>query len=314
MTNKIITVFGGTGFIGRHAVYALAKSGAEIRVATRLPAKAYFLRPAGVAGQIVPVFCDISDDASVASALHGATHAVYLPGILFESGDGTFEDIHVKAAERVARIAREKDLSLLVHMSALSVSSEAKSKYAKTKTEGENRVLRAFPRTAVLRPSIVFGPEDNFFNRFARMAEVFGVVPVIGGDTKFQPVYVGDVAQAIAALVAAEDPDAFYGRIYELGGPAVITMRGMMEKMLGVTGRKACIVNIPFPAAYVMGAVAGLLPSPALTVDQVRTLRSDNVAEQNSQGLSDLGIAPTPLEGVLPAYLWQYRDGGRFSA
>lgn len=311
---KIITVFGGTGFIGRHAVYAMARSGAEIRVATRLPAKAYFLKPAGGAGQIVPVFCDIHDDKSVAAALHGATHAVYLPGLLFESGSDTFDSIHVQAAERVAKAAKEKNLQLLVHMSSLGASSDAKAKYSRTKMEGENRVLRAFSRTAVLRPSVVFGPEDNFFNRFARMAGLSGHVPVIGSDTKFQPVYVGDVAQAIANIVASDDPDKYYGRIYELGGPAVFTMRGMMEKMLAATGQKACIVGIPFPIASVMGAVVGMLPCPMLTADQVRALKSDNVAEQNSPGLKELGVTPTPLEGILPTYLWQYRAGGRFSA
>ncbi len=312
---KTVTVFGGTGFIGRHIIYALAKTGANIRVATRMPSKAYFLKPAGGAGQVTPFFCDLHDDASVRLALSGATHAIYLPGLLFESGrKGTFRKIHMEAAERVARIANELDLSLLVHVSALGASSKGKSRYSQTKGLGENMALNTFKKTVVLRPSVVFGPEDNFFNRFARMLRVTSFLPVIGGGvTKLQPVFVGDIAKAVTNILSSTEEEKYYGKVYELGGPKVYTLLELIDTMLKITKQDASGLEIPFWLAKFMGFFGNLLPVPPLTADQVRSLEQDNVVEQNSQGLQDLGVTPTSLEAVLPSYLWQYRQGGRFS-
>lgn len=312
---KVITVFGGTGFIGRHAVYALARSGAEIRVATRSPASAYFLKPAGVPGQIVPIACNIHDDASVAAALSGATHAVNLVGILFQKGrKNSFQKIHVEAPARIARIAKEKNLEMLVHISALGASREGASKYARSKGEGENKVIHAFGQSVLLRPSVVFGPEDHFFNRFAGMAEAMHVLPLIGGGgTRFQPVYVGDIAEAIAAMLADPDMDRHFGQIYELGGPRTYTFKELLDFMLGVIQQHAHFISLPFPLAKFFGLFAGLLPNPALTVDQVRSLQIDNVIEQNSPGFKDLDIQPAALEAILPSYLWRYRPGGQFA-
>lgn len=311
---KTITVFGGTGFLGRHIIYALAKTGANIRVATRMPAKAYFLKPAGGAGQVTPFFCDIHDDASVELALEGATHAVNLLGILFEKGRrNTFKKIHVEAAERIARMAKKQNLKLLVHVSSLSASADGTSDYAKTKAEGENKVIHIFPQTAILRPSVVFGSDDDFFNRFAKMAGLIGQLPMIGaGKTKFQPVYVGDVAQAVAHILSSADEGKYYGQIYELGGPRVYTFMEMMELMLRITGQDAGGIELPFWFAKIVGFFCGFLPTPPLTVDQVRVLETDNVLEKNTPGLKDLGVSPTAAEAVLPSYLSQYRQGGRF--
>lgn len=311
---KTITIFGGTGFIGRHIVYALAKTGANIRVATRIPGKAYFLRPAGGAGQVTPFFCDIHDDTSVELALDGASHAVNLVGLLHEkSGRNSFKKIHIEAAERIARVARQKNLELLVHFSALGASSDARSVYARTKAAGENKVIHAFAKTVILRPSVVYGPDDHFFNRFARMAVMTGGLPLIGGGkTKFQPVFVGDVAQAVANIIDNPDEDRYYGQIYELGGPRIYTFKELLLLMLSVIRREACLIPLPFSLAKLGGIFANLLPNPPLTPDQVRSLQADNVLEENAPGLKELGVSPTPVEAVLPTYLWQYREGGRF--
>lgn len=314
MQDKIITVFGGTGFLGRHIVWRLAKTGARIRVATRAPARAFFLKPAGDVGQITPVFCDINDDAAVAAALDGATHAVNLAGILFEKGKSTFRRIHVEAAERIARAAQEQGLEMLVHVSALGVSESARSKYARTKAEGEKKVLAAFPKSVILRPSVVFGPEDRFFNLFAAMARGSAFLPLIGGGkTRFQPVYAGDIAKAVGHIVESPDPGDFYGKTYELGGPRAYTFRELLDLMQQNAKLRAHYVPLPFSAAKLVGFFASVLSHPPLTVDQVRTLQGgDNVVEPGYPGLAELGVEPTAVETVLPAYLDKYRPGGRF--
>jgi uncharacterized protein YbjT (DUF2867 family) len=311
---KTITVFGGTGFLGRHVIWALAKTGATIRVATRSPQHAYFLRPAGDVGQVVPVFCDVRDDAAVAAVLKGATHAINLVGILNETGRNTFYRIHVEAAERIAKACRANDLEMLIHVSALGASLDAPSKYAKSKAQGENKVVHAFSRSVILRPSIVFGPEDNFFNMFASMARISPFLPLIGGGhTKFQPVYVGDVARAVCNIL--EDPmiEKYYGQIYELGGPRTYSFRELLETMKECTRQDVWLTSIPVPLAKLMGFFASALPGKPLTVDKVRALSKDNVIEPGSPGLVQLGVTPTGLEGILPTYLSQYRPGGVFA-
>lgn len=313
LQEKTITVFGGTGFLGRHIIWQLAKTGARIRVATRSRSRAYFLRPAGDVGQVTPVFCDVNDDASVAAALKGATHAVNLVGILAEKGKSTFMRIHVEAAERIARAAREENLELLVHISALGVSAEAKSAYARSKAEGESKAIHAFSRTVILRPSVVFGPEDHFFNLFAAMARASSLLPLIGGGkTRFQPVYVGDVAKAVANIVKSPDPENYDGQIFELGGPRAYTFRELLDLMKEYTRLEANYISLPFPAAKLLGFFASILPNPPLTVDQVRSLQGDSVIEENSPGLKELGVEATAAESVLPTYLDKFCPGGRF--
>ncbi len=313
---KVITVFGGTGFIGRHMIYALARTGATIRVATRVPARAYFLRPAGAVGQIVPVACDIHDDASVANALKGASHAVNLLGVLFEKGrKSTFEKIHIAAAERIARACRAANLQMLVHISALGASvRDGASEYARSKGTGEDKVIHAFPRSVVLRPSIVFGADDSFFNQLARMGQMTGFVPLIaGGSARFQPVYVGDVAQAVSNIMSNPDGDRHYGQIYELGGPDTYTLRALVELMLRHSRLNASTLRLPAPLAKLIGACCAFMPRPVLTVDMVRQLTRDNVLERNAPGLALLGVTPTSLETVLPSYMAQYWPGGFFA-
>lgn len=313
LETKTITVFGGTGFLGRHIIWALAKSGARIRVATRSPQQAYFLRPAGDVGQVVPVFCDIRNDDSVNAVLKGANEAINLVGVLNESGRNTFFRIHVEAAERIAKACRANNLDLLVHMSALGASLDAPSKYAKSKAQGENKVVHAFARSVILRPSVVFGPEDHFFNMFASMARISPCLPLIGGgQAKFQPVYVGDIAKAVYNILADTMPEKYYGQIYELGGPRVYTLREIMETVREMTHRNVALAPIPVPVAKLMGFFAGILPGKPLTVDKVRTLARDNVIEAGTPGFRNLGVEPTGIEAILPSYLEQYRPGGRF--
>lgn len=314
LAGKTITVFGGTGFLGRHIIWALAKTGATIRVATRSPKHAYFLRPAGDVAQVVPVFCDIRNDDSVTSVLKGADFAINLVGILNESGRNTFFRIHVEAAERIAKACRANDLELLVHVSGLSASQDAVSKYSRTKAQGESKAIHAFPRTVVLRPSVVFGPEDNFFNMFAAMARVMPCLPLIGGGrTKFQPVYVGDVAKAVENIVTDPLLEKYFGQIYELGGPKTYSFRELLEAMKACTRQDVFLAPVPAPLAKIMGFFGGILPGKPLTVDQVRTLQRDSVVDPGAPGLKELGVEPTGLDAILPTYLAQYRPGGQFA-
>ena len=306
---KIITVFGGTGFIGRHIVYALARTGAQIRVATRRPQSAYFLRPAGDVGQVVPIFCNIHDGASVARALRGATHAVNLIGALFEKGkNGSFEKLHHHAPKRMAEQAAEAGLESFIHISALGSSTQSASKYSRTKALGENAVMQAFPRSVVLRPSVVFGPEDDFFNRFASMARISPFLPVVGeGTTKIQPVYVGDIARAVKNIITSPCPQQFAGHTYELGGPETLTFRQCLERMQSITGQDAKIIALPVSVAKLVAVLSSPLPQPALTLDQIKNLQTDNILSGHYPVLEDLGITPTALNAILPSYLIQYK-------
>lgn len=317
----IVTVFGGSGFLGRHVVRLIARAGFRhagtsyrLRVAVRRPEIANFLLPMGKVGQIQLLRCDVTDDASVGRALTGTDYAVNLVGILAESGNQRFDAIHAKAAGRIANIAKAKGVRRLVHVSALGADPAARSRYARSKAAGEAAIIRDFPEATILRPSIMFGPEDSFFNRFANMSRFAPLLPLIGGGkTRFQPLYVGDAASAV--LTALENPTA-EGHLYELGGPRQYDFRELMEIILRESGRKRGLLPIPFWLASIIGSVLGLLPGKILTLDQVRSLRSDNVVGANDPNvvgtLSDLGISPTALEAVVPTYLWRFRKQGQF--
>jgi NADH dehydrogenase len=312
---KQITVFGGTGFIGRHVVRHLAPEGTVIRVPTRDPEKALFLKPAGGVGQIVPISCAVQSDASVAAAIGNAGAVINLIGILYDKGRNTFQALHVEAAARIARLAREQGAQSFVHVSALGASAQSLSAYARSKAAGEDAVRAFFPGATILRPSLVFGPEDNFFNMFASLARFLPVLPLFGGGgTKFQPVYVGDVAKAIVEILYR--PEA-RGEIFELGGPSIYTFRELLELMLRETGRRRKFLNMSWNVAKAHAAFHEMLPlpHPAITRDQVELLKSDSVmSDPQAKTLRDLGINPTALEMILPTYLDRFRAGGRLKA
>jgi len=311
---NLVTVFGGSGFVGAQAVRQLAKAGWRIRVAVRNPNLAYRMRMLGDVGQIDLVQANVRNPASVQRALDGATAAVNLVGVLYETGRQGFQAIHAMGAKTVAEAAREQGVTRLVQMSALGADANSASKYARTKAEGELAARAVYADAVVIRPSVVFGPEDRFFNRFAQLASVSPVLPLIGGGaTRFQPVFVGDVGKALAAATTLE---AAAGATYELGGPAVFSFRQLMEMMLAEIARKRILAPIPFPVASLLGkagdVVAGILPPP-LTSDQVELLKSDNVVSGAYPGLAELGVTPTTLEAVLPTYLYRYRKGGQYA-
>lgn len=313
--STLVTVFGGSGFVGRHTVYALAQAGYRVRVAVRRPELAGFLRSYGLVGQIHPIQANVRDNASVRRAIVGADAVINLVGILAPSGKQTFRSVQAEGAARIAGMAAENGIQRFVHVSAIGADRNANSRYARTKAEGEDAVLQAIPGAVILRPSIVFGPEDDFFNRFAKIARLSPFMPLIGGGkTKFQPVYVGDVAHAI---VAALEGRAKPGAIYELGGPHVYTFRELLDKIGEYTRRRRPYFPIPFWLATIQASVLQWLPNPPLTVDQVRQLRKDNVVSQRAQDegltLEALGIKPTSLEVIVPDYLWRFRPHGEFA-
>lgn len=318
-TGRRITVFGGSGFVGQHLIRRLAKPGWVVRVAVRDPATALMLKPLGNVGQIVPMRADIRDQAAVDLAVAGAEAVVNLVGILYESGGTTFQSLHADAAGRVAAAAAKAGALNFVHMSALGADAGSPSSYARSKAAGEQAVRAAFPKAVIMRPSIIFGAEDSFFNRFARMAQLFPVLPLIGGgQTRFQPVYVGDVAEAFVRALqisGVTDWPAAEGRTYELGGPRVYTFKELMELVLAQTGRNRMLCNLPFGLATLQGAILERLPGgkTLLTRDQVELLKRDNVVTAGAPGLAELGIAATPAEAIIPTYLDIYRRGGRFT-
>lgn len=326
MKGKLITVFGGTGFVGRHLVQRLAARGARVRVAVRHPKDAALLQPMGDVGQIAAVQASVTHEGSVRAAVEGADAVVNLVGILYESGRATFDAVHRQGAENVARAARDAGIATLVHMSALGADPESHSDYAASKAAGETAVREAFPQAAIIRPSVVFGPEDGFFNLFASIARLSPILPVFGcpkpsyhdgkldiygdGGVKFQPVYVGDVADAIVACL--ENP-AYAGKTFELGGPAVYSFKQIMEMICRETGRKRLLLPIPYMIGTLQAGLLQLLPKPLLTTDQVELLKHDNVVSGKLPTLADLGIEPTGAEGIIPTYLDRYRPGGRFT-
>ncbi len=311
MKGKLVTVFGGSGFIGRHVVQRLAAAGARVRVAVRDPVEAACLQPMGDVGQIVPVQASVTHEGSVRAAVAGADAVVNLVGILYEKGRRKFDTIHRQGAGIVARAAKDAGAATLVHMSALGADPESRSRYAASKAAGEAAVRAAFPEAVIFRPSVVFGPQDAFFNLFASLARFTPVLPVIGGGggTRFQPVYVGDVADA---MMKGLGDRTCAGKTYELGGPAVYSFKEIIEMILRETGRKRLLLPFPYFLATVEAWFLQLMPKPLLTTDQVRLLKTDNVVSGDLPGLAELGVAPTGVEGIIPSYLSRYRAGGRF--
>jgi uncharacterized protein YbjT (DUF2867 family) len=302
---RLATVFGGSGFIGRYVVRDLAVRGWLVRAAVRRPDEALFLKTSGALGQITPVAANIRDRASVMRAVAGAETVINLVGILHESGPQKFQPVQAEGPRIIAEESAKSGVRHLVHVSAIGADSNSSSAYARTKAAGEAGVRQAFPGATILRPSIVFGPEDDFFNRFAQMAMLSPALPLIGGGTtRFQPVYVGDVAAAV--MKAIESPDAA-GKTYELAGPKAYSFAELLRLMLTEIGRQRLLLPLPFPIASLMGSVMQCLPNPQLTADQVRLLKRDNVPSAGSAGLSDLGITPTAVEAIIPTYLDRYR-------
>ncbi|MCA3625009.1 MAG: complex I NDUFA9 subunit family protein [Methylobacterium sp.] len=311
---RLVTIFGGSGFLGRHLTQALSRRGWRVRAAVRRPDLAGHLQPLGMVGQIHAVQANLRYPDSVARAVDGADAVVNLVGILHEGGRQTFSAVQAQGPRIVAEAAAKAGVESLVQVSAIGADPNSPADYARSKAAGEAATLAAFPTAVIMRPSIVFGPEDQFFNRFADMARFLPFLPLIGGgETKFQPVYVGDVAEAIArALEGAAKP----GTTYELGGPEVKSFKALLEYILAVTGRSRPLVPLPFPIARLQASVMELLPSPMLTVDQVRMLETDNVVSAQAiaakRTLAGLGVTPTTIEAVVPSYLYRFRKHGQF--
>ena len=308
MRNRLFTIFGGTGFIGRYVVCRLANRGGRIRVISRSPrTHGHHLQPLGRVDQIVVDNADLSSEDSLRRAVAGAAGVVNLIGILHETGRQKFAEVQGALPGRIAAAAAAEGVARLVQISAIGADAASASAYARSKAEGERRVREAFPDATILRPSIVIGPEDGFFNRFASLARMLPALPLIGGGrTRFQPVYVGDVAQAV---VAALERDDCRGQTYELGGPQTYTFAELMRYMLKVVGRRRLLPTVPFGVAMAQARLLELLPDPPLTRDQVELLKVDNVASLDLPGLQALDITPTPIELIVPQYLSRYRAG-----
>jgi uncharacterized protein YbjT (DUF2867 family) len=312
---SVVTVFGASGFLGRYVVQALARAGCRIKVAVRRPDLALHLAPLGSVGQIALIQANVRDERSVTEALRGADAAVNLVGILEQSGKQKFRAIHAEAAERVAKAARAQGARALVHVSAIGANRAAKSVYARTKGEGEERVLAAFPGAVIVRPSVIFGPEDNFFNRFGAISRISPMMPLIGGKSRMQPVYAGDVALAIRAALGGR---ATEGDIYEIGGPVTYTFRGLLNKVCEWTGHPRPMFPIPAWIAKIPAFFIQFLPGAPITVDQIRLLQRDNIvsaeAMRAQRTLEGLGIAePRSVELIVPPYLQRFRPSGEFS-
>jgi NADH dehydrogenase len=311
---NLVTVFGGSGFVGTQAVRFLAKAGWRVRVAVRNPNLAYDMRLLGDVGQIDVVQANVRVKDSLVRALDGATASLNLVGVLSETGRQGFQAVHVMGARNAAEAAREQGVQRVVQMSALGADPGSGSKYARTKADGEAAVREIHPDAAIVRPSVIFGPGDGLFERFASMAQFSPVLPLIGGGhTRFQPVFVGDVGRALARIVTDLDSA---GRTFELGGPGVYEFRELMEMLLAETGQRRMLLPIPFPVAAALGSLGDLLSfvaRPPVTADQVRLLKSDNVVSGGFPGFAELGITPATLEAVLPTYLYKYRKGGQYA-
>lgn len=313
--SKLVTIYGGAGFVGRYIARRLAKDGWRVRVAVRHPNEAMHVKPYGVPGQVEPVLCNIRDDDSVRSVMQGADAVVNCVGLMHQLGKNTFDAVQSEGAGRIARIAAEQGVGTMVHLSAIGADAESESEYAQTKAQGEEAVLAHMPGAVILRPSVIFGSEDQFYNRFAGM--MGPILPVVGADIKFQPVYVEDVARAAVMGVEGTAPAG----IYELGGPEVRTFRALMEEMLTVTHRRKLIVNLPYFVASGMAfgfdllqKLTGGLFKSALTRDQVKALKSDNVVSEDAKSFADLGIKPAAPAAILPDYLWRFRPSGQYAA
>lgn len=316
--SQLVTIFGGSGFVGRYIAQRMAKAGWRVRVAVRRPNEALHVKPYGAVGQVEPVFCNIRDDASVRAVLAGADAVVNCVGILNQTGRNRFDAVQADGAGRIARLATEAGVGRVVHISAIGADAGSDSLYQSSKGQGEALVTQAFPSAVILRPSVIFGVEDQFFNRFAGMTRFSPFLPVVGAQTRFQPVYVDDVA---AAAEAALTRDVAAG-VYELGGPEAATFRDLMAQMLTEIRRNRIIINVPFAVARIMGGALdvaqavtfGLFTNGILTRDQVRNLARDNVVSAGARGFAELGLTPTPMHAILPSYLWPHRPGGQYKA
>ncbi len=318
MSSSIVTVFGGSGFIGRYVVRRLAKQGYRVRVAVRRPNEALFVRPYGAVGQVEPVQANIRDDSSTRAAIRGAVAVVNCVGVLYPDSRQTFEAVQELGARRIARIAAEEGVARFVHISAIGADSTSDSNYSRTKAKGEMAVLEEFPAAVIVRPSIVFGTEDGFFNKFGGMAQLLPALPLIGGETRFQPVFVDDIA--IAVTLAVTEP--VQAGIYELGGPEIATQKALLQRMLRLIHRRRLLVPVPFWAARIMSwgfdtvqfLSGGLIRNALVTQDQVRLLRRDNVVATTAKGFASFGIEPTTMDAVLESYLARFRPHGQFDA
>lgn len=316
--SKLVTIYGGSGFVGRYITRRLARLGWRVRVAVRRPNEAGFLRPYGAVGQVEPVFCNIRDDASVAAAMAGADVVINCVGLLVCEGKNRFAEVQIEGAARIARLSAEAGVARMVHLSALGACEDSAAAYAASKWDGEQQVLAHRPDAVILRPSVIFGTEDQFLNKFAAMTRFGPVLPIVGGQTKFQPVWVDDVAQAAVSGALGEAAPG----IYELGGPEVMTLRDAVGRMLSETQRRRLVINLPFWVGGMMGNLldlgstltGGLLTNRILTREQAYLLRFDNVVSEGARGLADLGITPTALEAVAPEYLWRFRPSGEFAS
>ncbi|NVK15899.1 MAG: complex I NDUFA9 subunit family protein [Rhodobacteraceae bacterium] len=314
--SKLVTIYGGSGFVGRYIARRMAKEGWRVRVAVRRPNEAMHVKPYGVPGQVEPVFCNVRDDISVASVMQGADAVVNCVGVLNELGKNTFGAIHADGAGRIARIAAQQGVANLVHISAIGADADAASQYSRTKAAGEAAVKQHFPGAVILRPSVIFGAEDGFFNRFAGMTRLSPFLPIAAGGTRFQPVFVDDVAKAAVkgALGEAE------GGVYELGGPEVKTFRALMEQMLEVIHRRRVIISLPgfmaklvaFGFDVLQFVSFQLIENKMLTRDQLKSLKLDNVVSDGAKGFAVLGINPVSAGSVLPDYLWKFRPSGQY--
>ena len=316
--SKLVTIYGGSGFVGRYIARRMAKEGWRVRVAVRRPNEALFVRPYGVVGQVEPVLCNIRDEASVAAALAGADAVVNCVGILNAVGKNKFDAVQHEGAGRIARLAAAAGVQHLVHISAIGASKDSDSRYAESKGLGEAAVLAAFPSAVILRPSVIFGNEDQFFNRFAAMARMAPVLPIFGASTKFQPVHVEDVASAAVKGVLGQAAPG----IYELGGPDALSFADLMQVMLKTIHRRRLVLPLPriagsvlaFGGDMVQAFTLGLVENKVLTGDQLKNLYRDNVVAPGAKGFADLGITPSAIAAVLPDYLWPYRPSGQYDA
>ncbi|WP_426035954.1 complex I NDUFA9 subunit family protein [Cypionkella sp. TWP1-2-1b2] len=315
--SKLVTIYGGSGFVGRYIARRMAKEGWRIRVACRRPNEALFVKPYGTPGQVDPVFCNIRDDASVLAAMAGSDAVVNCVGTFDRGGKNNFTAVQSEGAGRIARLAAQQGIAALVHISAIGADVNGASLYAQSKGAGEAAILSAFPTAMILRPSVIFGNEDGFFNRFGAMARLGPILPLVGAQTKFQPVYVDDVAQAAVKGIKGEA----HG-IYELGGPDAESFRAIITKMLGVIRRRRLVLNLPFTIALIPAtlldftsfATGGIFKNSMITRDQVASLRSDNIVAPGAKTLADLGITATDYASVIPEYLWRYRPSGQYAA
>lgn len=304
MQQKIITLVGGTGFLGRYIIPQLASSGYGLRVISRNPANAIHLKTSGEPGQVVLTYGNLSRPESLREQIKGSHAVINMVGILFEGRGQTFSALHAQGAEQLAKMAKMAGVKRFIHISALGVDKAATSKYARTKITGEKAVTAAFPGATILRPGVIFGPEDYFYNRFAAMAQYMPFLPLIGGgEMRFQPVYVRDVAQAVQAVL---ERDSSKGRIYELGGPEVFTLRQILQYVMRVTGREKMLLPISFPLATLMGLLYELTPFPMLTRDQVKLLHYDNLVDERAHSFRELGISPTAVQAIVPHYLQRF--------